>query len=148
MICKGALDHFDAPDVAIAEMARVTRVGGSVVLAIANFDSLSCRAARALDACREGALGRVRPRGRRPYDVPHDHFTRYELPLMLRHASEHLALEIVEGISLCWGLPAWSRALGRLPETLGQRALAGLDRLARRWPTLSDVVLLAGTPRA
>ena len=36
VFCKGALDHFDAPEAAIAEMARVTRPGGRVVLAIAN----------------------------------------------------------------------------------------------------------------
>jgi ubiquinone/menaquinone biosynthesis C-methylase UbiE len=49
VFCKGALDHFDAPSAAIAEMARVTRSNGRVVLAIANFDSLACRVARASD---------------------------------------------------------------------------------------------------
>ena len=47
--CKGALDHFDDPEAAIAEMARVTRRDGRVVLAIANFDSLACRVTRAID---------------------------------------------------------------------------------------------------
>ena len=39
--CKGAMDHFDDPEKAIAEMARVTKRDGRVVLAIANFDSLA-----------------------------------------------------------------------------------------------------------
>ena len=39
VICKGAIDHFDRPGVALAEMARVTRRDGRVVLAIANFES-------------------------------------------------------------------------------------------------------------
>ena len=43
--CKGALDHFDDPETAISEMARVTRSSGLVVLAIANFDSLMSTAA-------------------------------------------------------------------------------------------------------
>jgi SAM-dependent methyltransferase len=146
-LCKGALDHFDAPHQAIAEMARVTRPEGHVILAIANFESLSCRAARAFDGWREGALGRSLGRGRRHYDVPHDHFTRYDLALMREQAQEHLVLDVVYGVSMAWGLPVWSRTVSRLPETLAQRALAALDALAGRFPALADVIVLAGRPR-
>jgi SAM-dependent methyltransferase len=147
VICKGAIDHFDRPALALAEMARVTRQGGLVVLAIANFESLACRTARGLDRARERWLGREPRRGRRHYDVPHDHFTRYELALMREQASRELALERVEGISLAWGVPGWSRALARLPAPVSQLLLTGLDALARRLPSLADVVLLAGRPR-
>jgi SAM-dependent methyltransferase len=147
VICKGALDHFDRPALALAEMARVTRPGGRVVLAVANFESLACRAARGLDHARERWLGREVRRGRRHYDVPHDHFTRYELALMREQAEAALELELVEGISLAWGLPGWSRALARLPAAGAQAGLAGLDWLARRLPWLADVVVLAGRPR-
>jgi len=146
VICKGAIDHFDRPLRAIGEMARVTRDGGRVVLAIANFDSLSCRVARATDELREGWLGRSVPRGRRHYDVPSDHFTRYELALMREQASQFLDLEVTCGVSLAWGLPAWTRSVGRLPEPVAQAALEGLDWLARRAPSLADVVVLAGRP--
>jgi SAM-dependent methyltransferase len=127
--CKGALDHFDTPALAIAEMARVTRADGRVVLAIANFDSLSCRAARSLDG-----LARNLPRGRRHYDVPHDHFTRYDVGLMCEQAGASLELDLVEGISLGWGLPRWSRLARRLPPDLTQRLLATFDAIARFWP--------------
>jgi SAM-dependent methyltransferase len=147
VICKGALDHFDAPLEGIGEMARVTRGDGRVVLAIANFDSLSCRVARQLDGLREGWLGKSLPRGRRHYDVPHDHFTRYELGLMREQAEAHLVVEVAEGLSLAWGLPAWSRALERLPASLAQAALVALDQVARAVPALADVVVIAGRPR-
>jgi SAM-dependent methyltransferase len=147
VICKGAIDHFDRPTRAIAEMARVTRPAGSVVLAIANFESLACRLARATDTLREQWLGRPPPRGRRHYDVPQDHFTRYDTGLMREQASEVLELELVEGISLAWGLPAWTRLLARLPGPVAQIGLEALDRLARTLPSLSDVVVLAGRPR-
>jgi SAM-dependent methyltransferase len=147
VICKGAIDHFDRPLLALAEMARVTRRDGRVVLAIANFESFACRSARALDHGRERWLRREPRRGRRHYDVPHDHFTRYELALMQEQAATHLELERVEGISLAWGMPGWSRALRGLPPALAQASLAGLDALARRLPSLADVVLLAGRPR-
>src|SRR5882724_10894464 len=145
--CKGALDHFDTPCEAIAEMARVTRDDGRVVLAIANFDSLSCRAARAVEAGGSRWLGRKLPRGRRHYDVPHDHFTRYDLPLMCEQASESLSLDLVEGVSLGWGLPRWSRLARQLPPGLAQWLLGALDAIARGWPGGADVVVLAGRPR-
>jgi SAM-dependent methyltransferase len=147
VLCKGAIDHFDRPDLAIAEMARVAKPEGRVVLAIANFESLACRAARAADDLREGVLGRAVPRGRRHYDVPADHFTRYDLGLMREQAGRWLALEQVEGISLAWGLPAWTRAVERLPASAARWALGALDALARRLPAYADVVVLTGRPR-
>ena len=128
-------------------MARVTRPDGRVVLAIANFDSLSCRIARGSDTLREGWRSQALPAGRRHYDVPHDHFTRYELPLMREQAEAHLRLDVVEGISLAWGLPRWTRAVQRLPETVAQAVLTAFDRLAGVFPALADVVVLAGRPR-
>ncbi|MDJ0853166.1 MAG: methyltransferase domain-containing protein [Myxococcota bacterium] len=147
VICKGAIDHFDQPRNAISEMARVTRPDGRVVLAIANFESAACRVARSLDAAKERWLGRELPRGRRHYDVPHDHFTRYELGLMREQASEWLELDSVEGVSLAWGLPGWNRCVEGLPEGAAQAALRALDWLAARLPALADVVVLAGRPR-
>jgi SAM-dependent methyltransferase len=144
--CKGALDHFDTPAEAIAEMARVTRDDGRVVLAIANFDSLSCRVARTVDVG-SARWGRPLARGRRHYDVPHDHFTRYDLPLMREQAGESLSLDLVEGVSLGWGLPRWSQLARRLPAGLTQWLLETLDAIARRWPAGADVVVLAGRPR-
>jgi SAM-dependent methyltransferase len=146
-LCKGALDHFDRPEQAIAEMARVTSSEGWVVLAIANFESLACRVARFSDGIREGWLGRTPPRGRRHYDVPADHMTRYELGLMEEQASRSLDLEVVEGVSLAWGLPAWTRSVDHLPRGLSDLALHCLDWLARRLPSMADVVVLAGRPR-
>src|SRR5690606_22978675 len=125
--CKGALDHFDDPVTAIAEMARVTRRDGQVVLAIANFDSLACRVTRAIDHVREVWLGRPPLRARRGYDTPSDHFTRYELALMREQASRAVVLEREIGISLGWGMPGWSGLLTRLPEGLAGSLLALAD---------------------
>ncbi len=144
--CKGAIDHFDRPDQAIAEMARVTRSDGRVALAIANFDSLSLRLTSFGEQLGHWTGGGY-PRGRRIHDVPSDHFTRYDLPLVLEQASRHLRLESVEGVSLGWGLPAWMRAVGRVPERVARGALEGGDWLARRIPALADVVVVAGRPR-
>ncbi|MCP5068662.1 MAG: class I SAM-dependent methyltransferase [bacterium] len=144
--CKGALDHFDQPDTAIAEMARVTRPGGRVVLTIANYDSFTCRASRVVDDLTEFALNRPMRRGRRHYDVPNDHFTRYDLALMHEQLETHVAVDHVEGLSLAWGLPIWTRTIGHLPAGLADISLRTLDRIARYAPSLADVLILAGTP--
>jgi len=146
-LCKGAIDHFDRPERAVEEMARVTRPGGRVVLAIANFDSLACRVGRAMDHAKHDLLGGDMVRGRRGYDAPSDHFTRYELDLMREQAERHLVLEAIEGVSLAWGMPGWSRTVGRLPRALAFRLLAGLDALAHKAPRFADVIVLAGRPR-
>ncbi|MEZ4330710.1 MAG: methyltransferase domain-containing protein [Myxococcota bacterium] len=145
--CKGALDHFDDPITAIAEMARVTRRDGRVVLAIANFDSLACRVTRALDHVREVWFGWPPLRGRRGYDTPSDHFTRYELALMREQAARSIEVEREIGISLGWGMPGWSGWLARMPAGIARGALALADRLARRLPSFADVVILVGRPR-
>jgi SAM-dependent methyltransferase len=143
-LCKGALDHFDDPLACIAELARVTRPGGRVVLAVANMDSLGLRWARAR-ARWSGA--RVAQPGRRHWDVPGDHLTRYEARLLLEHAQRHLLLEECVGISLLWGEPRWGRLLAALPARPCAQLLGAADWLARRVPSWADVIALAGRPR-
>jgi SAM-dependent methyltransferase len=146
--CKGSIDHFDRPERAIGEMARVTKPDGRVVLAIANFESAACRLARALDLGREAWLGRTVSPGRRMYDVPSDHFTRYDLDLMRQQATAALHLEQIEGISLAWGFPGWAALLAALPRSLARGAVQALDAGARWIPDWADVVVLAGRPRS
>jgi SAM-dependent methyltransferase len=146
-VCKGAMDHFDKPERAIAEMARVTRTDGRVVLAIANFESLACRSGRALDDFRQDVLGRSPLRVRRGYDAPSDHFTRYELDLIREQAEPSLVIESMEGVSMGWGMPGWSKLMAQVPGAVARRAVAAMDRVGRRYPTLADVIVLVGRPR-
>jgi SAM-dependent methyltransferase len=143
--CKGALDHFDDPGRCIAELARVVRPGGRVVLAVANFASLGCRAQRRIDALAH-ALGRG-PEGRRTHHVPSDHFTRYDPELLREHVAAHLVVEEWLGISLLWGVRGWVGLLARLGEAAAARLLAAADALARLLPDLADVLVVAGKPR-
>lgn len=146
-ICKGAMDHFDTPEAAIAEMARVTSTEGRVVLAIANFESLSCRIGRAVDDFREDILGWDAMRERRGYDAPSDHFTRYEVDLIREQASRHLIVKEFKGLSLGWGTPGWANLLGWLPEGAARACVRGADAVARVAPVLADVIVVVGQPR-
>jgi SAM-dependent methyltransferase len=147
VICKGAIDHFDRPERAVAEMARVAKPDGRVVVAVANFESLACRLARARDVWSEETRGRGASRRRRCYDAPSDHFTRYDPELVREELSRHLALEHWEGISLGWGAPGWASLAARLPAAAAERALQLLDAVARRVPDWADVLVVVGRPR-
>jgi SAM-dependent methyltransferase len=141
--CKGALDHFDDPEACIAELARVTRADGRVVLAVANFESLGCRLQRLGDRLR----GRPIAPGRRTYHVPSDHFTRYDPRVLRAQIGRHVEIVEFRGISLLWGVRRWARLLGRLPESWANRLLRAADAIAARFPSLSDVIIVAGPPR-
>jgi ubiquinone/menaquinone biosynthesis C-methylase UbiE len=141
--CKGALDHFDDPERCIAEMARVTRPDGRVVLAVANFESLGCRLQRLAERMRR----RSAAPGRRTYHVPSDHFTRYDLRLARRQIERWVQVERVAGTSLFWGVRRWARLLARLPEPWALALLRAADRVAARFPELADVVVISGRPR-
>jgi demethylmenaquinone methyltransferase/2-methoxy-6-polyprenyl-1,4-benzoquinol methylase len=141
--CKGALDHFDDPERCIAELARVTRPGGRVVLSVANFESLGCRLQRLAERLRRSA-----PRaGRRTYHVPSDHFTRYDAVLLLEQVERWVTVEQVAGTSLFWGVRRWARLLARLPESWALRLLRAADRVAARFPSLADVIVISGAPK-
>jgi ubiquinone/menaquinone biosynthesis C-methylase UbiE len=141
--CKGALDHFDDPERCIAELARVTRPDGRVVLAVANFESLGCKLQRAAERLR-----RARPRpGRRTYPVPSDHFTRYDAALLQQQIGRFVEIDSVEGTSLFWGVRRWARLLARLPESWALGLLRAADALAARFPGWADVIVISGRPR-
>jgi SAM-dependent methyltransferase len=144
--CKGSLDHFDDPVACIAETARVTRPGGHVVFAVANFESLGCRILRGLDGLKR-VLGQGSTSGRRHYDVPSDHFTRYDGDLLRTQLERHLVLQSWVGVSLLWGVRGWAALLDRLPGPFAQALLRVADRIARAVPGWADVIVATGRPR-
>lgn len=144
--CKGALDHFDDPDRCIAEAARVTRRDGRVVVAVANYESIGCRLARLVDRLRL-ARRDAPATGRRLYDVPSDHFTRYDPAILREQLERHLVLDGWVGVSLLWGVRGWGSLLGRVPEGVARALLRIADRLARALPGWADVVVASGRPR-
>jgi SAM-dependent methyltransferase len=146
VLCKGALDHFLSPRAAMEEIARVLRPGGRLVIALANYDSLSCRLGRARDRRRvRGPAGRdsaERPRARPYHEPPPDHLTRFGHRQILALARPPLRLTRVEGLSLLWLYPPWSALLARLPGRVSAALLTLAFALGRAIPSWSDVILL------
>jgi SAM-dependent methyltransferase len=138
IICSGSLDHFVAPRDFMREAVRLLRPDGRLVIALANYESLSCRLGR--------WLGRRWPLPGRPYwQPPPDHNHKGDLTFVRRLRTGPLRLERCYGVSLLWQLQrgewSWGRWLDARPRALAGRLLGALDRLAYRAPALADMIV-------
>jgi SAM-dependent methyltransferase len=145
--CKGSLDHFDDPVAGVRDMARVTCADGRVVLSVVNMDALGCRVMAWRDRWGRQHRRRRERLGRRHYDAPPDHYTRYDRAALRDHAEQCFHVESVRGVSLMWGIGWWTRLTNWLSERNALRLLRTADRIADWFPSLADVIVIAGSPR-
>ncbi len=140
VICQGSLDHFVDGHAFMREAARITKPDGRVVIALANFESISCRLGRRIDHLR-WRLGRPRPPWRRYWQTPEDHNVRGDIRYVRSLGGAELALDRCTGISMLWLLPGYGTVLDRLPERAARAIWNTLDRWARRRPRHSDMII-------
>ena len=141
VVCKGALDHFPDPYKAVEEMARVLNPDGTVVISVANFESLGHRLVITVHHLTRWVPRRGPPK-RQAWETPPDHTLRFDYPLIVEVVGTHLDVEESSGVCLLWGAPLWDRITSAMPRPVSYFIMGALDRLARRWPGLSDVVLV------
>ena len=151
VICQGALDHFVSPHDFMREAARIVRPDGRVVIALANYESLSCKLGRAGRAIAQRFFKRELYAHRPYYDMPEDHFHKGTLGFVKALGGRELQLERCYGISMLWLLRAgerrsWGKALARWPEPLARSALVVLDRIAYRTPLFADMIVSVWKP--
>ena len=140
VICQGSLDHFADAREFMREAARVTKPDGRIVIALANFDSVSCRIGKlAFRAKRR--LGRPLPPGRPYWEIPEDHNVRGTLRFVRGLGGGELALDRCFGISMLWLAPRWGAVLDRMPQRAASTIWRGLDRLARRRSQHADMIV-------
>ncbi len=161
ILCKGALDHFMDPHLAMEETGRILRPGGWLVLALANYDSLSCRLGRFLDGMAQFPNGKApAPDGKVPasdgkvpatdrpyYEPPPDHMTLFGYRAIIGLFGPAMHISRVEGISLLWGFPPWGRLLNRVPEAVRGRLLKTAFLAGRVAPSMADVVIVRAVKR-
>lgn len=145
IMCKGALDHFADPQRMTEEMSQVLKPEGAAIIAIANFESLSCRVGRALYPITR-RFNRERDE-RPPWEPPPDHTYRFDYPLLRGLVEQQFKVGKTIGVSLLWTAPYWGKLLSILPPQVSAIILALLDRIARRFPSLSDVIIIKLTPK-
>ncbi len=139
--CKGAIDHFYDPQRALQEMARVLRPGGGLVVSVANFESLGCRLGRVYNRLHRIFTGKELPRPHF-WEIPKDHVYRFHRKLLVGFMPPAVRIVDLRGISLFWGVPGWGAFLKRLSPGTRKNLLFLLDRLARVFPSLADVIVL------
>jgi SAM-dependent methyltransferase len=145
VMCKGALDHFFSPSQTMEEIARVLKPGGEMIISIANFDSLGFRLGKKLYPITK-FLAPSLAKERKPWELPPDHKHKFDYPFLSSLVKQHFAIKSTKGISLLFGLPLWGSFLSRLPPSISYVLLKTLDRLARPFPSLADVILMKCTP--
>lgn len=146
VICKGSLDHFVDPHDFMREAARVIKPGGRVIVALANYESLSCRLGRLRYQLAQILLRRP-PVPVRPYwQPPSDHYHKGDLAFVRGLGGRRLRLERCYGISLMWPASGWGTALERLPRHAADALLVALDQIASRTPELADMIVSVWRP--
>ena len=145
VVCKGALDHFPDPQRSIEEMSQVLKPEGEAVIAIANFESLSCRLGRALHSILKKFIKGDHPRT--PWELPLDHTYKFDYPIIINLVERHFEVTKILSISLLWTAPYWGKIISIPPRRISQSILVFLDKIAHRVPSLSDVIIIKGAPR-
>lgn len=145
IMCKGALDHFADPLRTMEQMSQVLKPKGVTIIAIANFESLSCRLGRAWYPIMK-RFKREKDE-RPPWEPPLDHTYRFDYPLLRELVEHHFDVEKTLGVSLLWTAPYWGKILSILPRRVSAIILALLDRTARRFPSLSDAIVVKLIPK-
>jgi SAM-dependent methyltransferase len=146
IVCKGALDHFPAPEMVMEQIALVLRPEGKAIIAIANFDSLGFRLGKMVWWFRN-FFGFKASEGRMLWEVPEDHTYKFDYSFLRHMVKNYLKVERAVGVSLLFGLPWWGIFLDKCPKGVSLAILNSLDRLARCLPSISDVVVLRCRPK-
>jgi SAM-dependent methyltransferase len=137
LVCQGSLDHFAQPRLFMAEAARVLAPGGRLVIALANYDSLSCRLGRLVHRLGR-RLGTARPKGLAYWETPIDHTFKGTYRLLVSLGTAGLELERAFGVSLFQFTMAWRFALNALPVPVARALWQTIDALGRRLPYVAD----------
>jgi len=144
--CKGSLDHFPDPAVAIGQMSKAVKADGEVIIAIANFESLGFKLGKTV-CWLKWKLGFGKVEGKMVWDTPDDHTYRFHYSNLKQMVKGHLEIKQARGVSLLFGLPWWGSFLTKCPKSVSNAILNTLDGIARYLPSISDVIVLRCRPK-
>ena len=142
LVCKGSIDHFADIDASLKEMQRVLKPDGNLIISVANFESLSCKLARAYDWFYEKL--KKRKRTEHPsWLPPDDHNFKFDYKFLIQKLKPLFEINSIQGLSLLWCFPYWGATLEKLKPDTAQKILKALDKIANLVPSLSDVLVVS-----
>jgi len=116
-----------------------------MIISIANFDSLGFRLGKKLYPVAK-LLSPSSDKERKPWEPPPDHTYKFDYRSLTSLVKQCFEIKEAKGISLLFGLPLWGSFLSKFPHGVSFAILKVLDRLARSFPSLADVILMKCTP--
>ena len=148
VLCESVIDHLAHPPRALAEMRRVLKPDGRLLVGFVNYGGPTVRASRLVYGVAR-ALGRPWSRRHLFWDspVPAEHSFECTYPELARLCAPHFTAERTIGIATGWAFPGWGWTLNRFPRPVAVRMLAAIDRTARQVPRLGDYLLTVWRPR-
>jgi hypothetical protein len=123
------------------EVSRILKPGGEVIVAIANFESLGFRIGKKVNRIR-AIFSRKHDRQRMHWELPPDHTYKFDHSSINNLVRGYFWIKKTKGISLFFGIPWWGRVLSILPHPIPYVILNALDKLARPFPSLADVIVV------
>jgi len=143
VLCKGSIDHFLDPRVALAEMKRILKPGGRFIVAAANYDSLSCYLSRIISWINRKRYGPPPPGAHRPHhEIPSDHITRFNNVNFREMVEEFFAVRRVVGIGILWGTPYSNVLWDNIDPKTARKILNRMYNLARHIPSFADMTVI------
>jgi SAM-dependent methyltransferase len=139
--CKGAIDHFYDPGLALSEMVRVLKPGGQLIVSLANYNNLGFRIGKLCHRLYTSVFGKELP-APHYWDKPDDHVYEFDHSFLLTLLPAGVRVNRYFGLSMLYHVPKWGRFLGILPERVARGILTVLDRVSRSFPVLADVVVV------
>jgi len=145
VMCKGALDHFVSPSKTMDEISRVLKPGGEMIIAIANFESLGFRIGKKVIRLKVVFGAKVEEQIT-PWVLPVDHTYKFDYPSLRDLMKGNFQIKSIKGVSLLWGMPWWGSILSKIPKPICHGILRTLDKVARLFPSLADIIVVKGVP--
>lgn len=145
VMCKGALDHFLSPSKTMEDISRILKPDGEAIIMIANFESLGFRIGKRVSKLKT-TFSRGVDEPMEPWKLPPDHTYKFDYPSLKNLLKGYFQISSMKGVSLLWGIPWWGSILSKFPKPISYAFLGTLDKIARGFPSLADIIIAKCVP--
>lgn len=114
-----------------------------MIIAVANFESLSFHIGKKVTRLKV-FFGAKAGEQITPWVLPVDHTYKFDYPSLYNLVKGSFQIKSIKGVSLLWSIPWWGSILSKLPKPICHGILRALDKVARLFPSLADIIIVKG----